>query len=630
MSGIGGIWNIDGGRVRQEELAAMVTAAAHRGVHGSHMWIGGNVGLMHALTAVTPEDATQMQPLELGNSVISFDGRLDNRPELKSLLNPTRPDCTDAELAIRAYLRWGEGAPGHLIGDFVFGIWDQLREQLFCARDHIGIKVLHYYFDGHTFVFGSECRQLFANPRVPQALNLSRLALFLALKEVPGDGTFFKYINRLPAGHVMTVRRSGLTSRAFWKPEPTPSESLASSSDYVEMFKDAFQEAVRCRLRATGPVAATVSGGMDSTSVFVTAKYLREREGVPTGKLHSFSWVFPGIHQVDETPYIRQVTGEPGLSTHYVNGDGYWGLKFDRSHVGIMDGPQIAPYEALIRTPVKQAAGLGARVLLTGQGGEILTVGPEYVVGLLADGRWGTFLRHIKALPPRGRRTVCKSCLQEWLPGRRNVPAIAGLVPPWIDHRLLAAQDGNKSRVKNASQRIPDWRHFSGLCASVELTRQSLWPVWSDQLGAEFGLDMRHPLWDVRLVNFMLSLPPERNFDGRWGKLILRRAMNGLLPPDVCWRRDKTHFTALFDLGARGMERDRLLDMSSDLRLARVAVVDQDRFNAEYRRYLAGDATYRDHFWAVFVAEQWFRQVTSLDHHISPARHKLGTPVPGA
>src|SRR5476649_2651280 len=145
MSGIAGIYNLDGQPVDRARMQRMTDMMAYRGPDGMGCWIDGPVGLGHAMLHTTPESLREIQPLSDERSAlcVTLDGRVDNRSELHAALQskgqPLRTD-TDAELVLQAYACWGEDCPQHILGDFAFAIWDGRNRKLFCARDALGIK----------------------------------------------------------------------------------------------------------------------------------------------------------------------------------------------------------------------------------------------------------------------------------------------------------------------------------------------------------------------------------------------------------------------------------------------------------------------------------------------------------
>ena len=611
MSAIGGTWNLDGAPLDVGFMDAMMTDVSHRGPDGRGTWSNGSVALSHCLLATTPEATKERQPLTMGSNVIAFDGRLDNRKELIDQLQPVNKDCGDSELALRAYERWGEQMPAHLIGDFAFALWDEAKDQWLCARDHTGIKILHYFFDGHTFIFGSEIKQLLRSPKVPRSLDMTQLGLFLSLRVGDGEQTFFNNIKRVPAGHSLIVRRSGITSRAYWELDPTRKVSLASSEEYAEQFREIFQEAVRCRLRSVGPVGCMLSGGVDSPSVFASARQILQSDDVPGTDLHSFSWVFPNMPEMDESKRIHQVIGEATPQNHFINGEDYWGMKPVSGHHVALDEPYTAPYEALLRATFDEARSAGVRVLLTGQGGELATVGIDYLLDLLTRFHWIEYRKTLSNESKRIKRIVFRRCMKQLLPDwatRRLTHTEEATLPHWLNQKFLAGADEYEAGENTIGNGKRLTREQRATYRAVAMAGMSPWTAWAEQTGSQFGLEMRHPFWDVRLIEFLASIPPKENFEVSWSKLILRRAMNGILPEEVCWQRGKTSLKSLFDYGATQREGERLENMSANLALADLSVVDNRAFVEDFGRYRQGDNTNRDYFWAAFVAEEWLRQ----------------------
>jgi len=184
VSGIAGIFNLDGRPVDPALLTRMTDVIAHRGPDGAGQWIDGSVGLGHRMLHTTPESLYEKQPLidETGNLCLVLDGRVDNREELRTALEAKgaklRTD-TDAEMVLHAYECWGEESPKKIIGDFAFAIWDKRDRLLFCARDPLGMKPFHYYTDGRTFLCGSELRQLFEDVTVQREPNEGMVGEYL-------------------------------------------------------------------------------------------------------------------------------------------------------------------------------------------------------------------------------------------------------------------------------------------------------------------------------------------------------------------------------------------------------------------------------------------------------------------
>jgi asparagine synthase (glutamine-hydrolysing) len=204
MSGIAGIYFLDGRSVDNVDLERMVARLAHRGPDGKGVWSEGCVGMGLGMLWTTPESLHEKLPLmnQRGDLVITADARIDNRAELIAKLNLTDSppgDITDSELILASYERWGERCTDKLLGDFSFAIWDGREHALFCARDHFGVKPFYYYYlSERIFAFASEIKALLCLKEVPRQLNEVRVADYLVSMFDDKAITFYQDILRLP------------------------------------------------------------------------------------------------------------------------------------------------------------------------------------------------------------------------------------------------------------------------------------------------------------------------------------------------------------------------------------------------------------------------------------------------
>src|SRR4028118_115937 len=182
MSAIVGLYNLDGRSIERSAVEQMVAALAHRGPDGAGVWSEGAVGLGHCMLWTTPESLHEKLPLvdKSRDLTITADARIDNREELMEQLGITAEahgEVSDSQLVLAAYGKWGEDCPQHLLGDFAFVIWDGAKQQLFCARDHFGVKPFYYHYAADKrFAFATEIKALLGLPEVPRQLNEVRVA----------------------------------------------------------------------------------------------------------------------------------------------------------------------------------------------------------------------------------------------------------------------------------------------------------------------------------------------------------------------------------------------------------------------------------------------------------------------
>lgn len=236
MSGIIGIYNLDGKLVDYQQLKDMVNILAHRGPDGSDAWCAGSVGLGHRMLWTTAESLLEKLPLvnQTEDLVITADLRIDNRDELIHTLqlNNYPPEkITDSQLVLAAYEKWGEQCPENLLGDFAFAIWDRQKQIIFCARDHFGIKPFYYYASEQAFIFASEIKAIFCVPDVPRQINEVRIGDYLASMFHEANITSYKDVFRLPPAHSMTVSLEGIKLQSYWSIDPNRELRLGSDEE---------------------------------------------------------------------------------------------------------------------------------------------------------------------------------------------------------------------------------------------------------------------------------------------------------------------------------------------------------------------------------------------------------------
>ena len=369
----------------------MARALAHRGPDAEGVWTGGPVGLGHRMLRTTPESLNEELPLigAGGDLVITADARIDNREELIAVFGwRGRPgaEVGDAELILKAYEKWGEHCPEHLLGDFAFAIWDGSKNVVFCARDHFGVKPFYYHLSGARLVFGSEIKALLSLDEVPRELNDERIGEYLVSIFDDASSTFYRGISRLPPSHSMTVGTDGANLRSYWAPDISHELPAASDDEYAEELREIFTEAVRCRLRSADPVGSFLSGGLDSSSVTCVARDILSTGG---GSLETFSAVYPDLPQCDERTYIDSVLAQNNVEPHFVIGDDLGPLTDLERVVSHQDEPFYAPNLFAHWGVLDAVARRGVRTVLDGFDGDTaLSHGFGYLDELARSGHW--------------------------------------------------------------------------------------------------------------------------------------------------------------------------------------------------------------------------------------------------
>lgn len=528
MSGIAGIVNFDGAPIDRDLLSRMTDYITFRGPDASEIWTDGSAGLGHTMLRTTWESETEKQPLTLdGNTWLIADARIDARQELVRKLEgklcrsfTTIP--TDAELILHAYEAWGEDCVKHLIGDFAFIIWDARSRQLFCARDHLGVRQLYYAYSATFFVVSNTLNCLRLHPAVSNKLNETAIGDFLlfGLNQEP-DTTVFADIKKLPQGHTLVVSSEKLRLKQYWTPSATVVIN-GKCADVVEGFLDLLTRSVTDRLRTTG-AGISMSGGLDSPAIAAMAA----RAPVD---LNAYCVVYDQVFADDERKYATLVAEALKIPIEFLEADRI-NQTTNRRTMGFAPQPfDVEPIFVVSDELLKRIASQH-RVALTGWDGDTLMVeSPKHsfaasikrgaIKTLLSDLTRYVYFTH--SPPPVGIRTR----LRRW----RNPEWNRSPYPAWLNDEF-STRLGLNERWQQVYAERP-----SAHPLRPSAIRNLLSPSW-DALLSRFDagatllpLEVRHPLIDVRMVHYLLTLPI---IPWLLDKTILREAVMGILPDAV-------------------------------------------------------------------------------------------------
>ncbi len=627
MSGIAGIYNLDGAPVDRRLLQRMTDAISHRGPDGVGYWIDGPVGLGHQMLCTTPEALHEKQPLldETGNLCLTLDGRVDNRDELKAAIEAKGGrlrDDTDAELVLKAYDCWGEECPKRIIGDFAFAIWDKRQQVFFCARDFLGLKPFYYVNTGRAFLFSSELPPLFIDPLVRRKPNEGMIAEYLASAITHQEETLFQNVFRLPPAHYLRLSPSSFRKQRYWSIDPCPEIRYESDEDYAEHFLEIFREAVRCRLRSTTPVGVSLSGGLDSSSVAGVAASLAEEGSSCISEIEAFSTIYPG-YPCDESAYINDVIKIWHLRWHSTRHHvGELSLYSERTQryqdfPGYPNGGTANPVNQLVRDR-------GIRVVLSGVGGDEWLGGSRYrYADLLQRLKVPELVRELGFVFRTEGAAVTLSRLLHYglwplLPqsARSRVRRMLGKenrrpTPGWIE-RGFAGRTRLAERIETKAMRpsplgFAPWEIYLAATngfvvhASEMEEREASW----------HGLEGRHPLHDRRVVEFALALPEDQRFQCNQNKFVLRQACQGYLPETVRQRLTKADFTHLFVETFQTLGAEQLWDSLSLVSQGWVAENSVRHMYQEMTQFYnkGDDVRHIWPLWMIFGIELWFNTI---------------------
>ncbi len=566
MSTIAGLYQWDGGPASRSRLAPMLDTLAACGGE-ARCWAPETESHPVALGCrplrITAEDENYHPPLRSpdGQLVLVADARIDNRVDLGHRLGISAAEAgtlSDPGFILAAYEAWGRDCVRHLLGDFVFLLWDGQRRTLFGARDGLGQRVLFFHRSPSRVAFASTPAALLALDDVPARLNRRKVAMALVLLQDPGT-TYFEGIERLLPGHTLEAGPSGIHIAPFWTPVPTREIRFASDSEYVEAFLGVFDSAVRARTRGTGGIGVLLSGGIDSTAVAATAALTME--GRP---LHAFH-AAPALNfdgRIGRGMVADESADVVAIAEHHPTID----LRIDRASY-LKELWEVDSLYGAVGSPVRNpsnwgwyqgqyaaARAVGVRVMLNGSMGNatISHLGTRSLRDLARRGAWATLWREmhsVAAATGAGRWSVLRD--QVLLP---LIPLpVERLYRRWRGLRTLSLLDQSASALRRdqvAAFALEDVARTMGRgadqlrrCRGLDLRLATLAGTGEtfdalNGLRAWHGIETRDPTADTRVVEFCLAIPETQYHRGGEKRWLIRRAMRGRVPDQVLDRKE--------------------------------------------------------------------------------------------
>lgn len=559
MSGIYGVVRFDGKPINQD-LAAMQAAMAHWGMDGHRHWLDDSVAFGQALLKTTPEASFEQLPRLVcgGTAVLTAAARLDNRAELAKELGldlSQQVITADGTLVALAFEKWGQDCVHRLLGDWAFAVWNKNQHSLFLARDHFGNTGLHFCLWQDGFAFSSGIEGILALEDVKPKINQPRIVELLTLAVEDGSSTYYENIFRLETAHSLTLQNQKLYFERYWKLEETPQLKLGSDAEYVEAFVSIYKTAVHDRMRSSRPIASTLSAGLDSGAVTAfAAEVLRGRGQELTAftsvpMYPTFDLVQRGI--ANEWDLAHQSAQWIGNVKHMaLPADNWTPLAGIRQATKILQEPEFATGNSYwIQALLSELRQQGFGVLLTGQCGNLAASwegGMYRTWSALHQGqlglafgqlRSGAIQRHswIRAVLGEIAKPAFLSLQAHWLQLTR-----APQKPYWTKHSVISPILVHQLRLLEPSQYKFSISEQPFLYSVKQQLRQvvsiptRLGATWHT-MGAGYGLEVRDPTMDKRLLEFCFSIPLGQFSGAGHDRWLMRRAVQGVLPPAVQW-----------------------------------------------------------------------------------------------
>lgn len=638
------------GKASPELLAQMTAVIQHRGPDDSGLYLSpdGQAGLGNRRLAIIDLSAAGHMPMPTADEKlwITYNGEIYNFPELRGrLLNAgvSFHSHTDTEVILHLYRQQGPAALRQLNGMFALALWDEEAQELVLARDRMGIKPLYYTIADESLIFGSEIKSLLLHPAVQRAIDPEALHSYLTHLWVPGPQTLFAGIHKLPPGHFLRWHNGRYTIAPYWQNEwpaqdrwpaaVSPNGRLAQA--LAQQLRQTLQASVQRNLIADVPIGLFLSGGLDSSTLLA---FMQAEMQEP---VKAYTIAFRA-----EDARLEQ---SGGADAHYADlvarhfGASLKTIAVDPDIVTLLpqviwhlDEP-VADPAAINTLLISQAAQPEVKVLLSGQGADELFGG--YRVHLLEQlarpflwlprpVRQHLLSRGIEALP----------ALATYLPGAQAGMALAvhryfsklfaslNLSPEerylfnrayYTQNELLAlysperqaqmaGYDGHhRHKAYFAQHPDADWLNRI-LHVDLNTFLPELNLTYGDKLSMAASVEVRVPFLDNELVELMTAVPPSLKVHGLTGKVLLRQAMTGLLPPEIIQRR-KAGFGAPIRRWLRHDLAEMMADLLSPATLKARGLFEATAVQTMIRQNQSGEADHTYRLWALLTLELWQR-----------------------
>jgi asparagine synthase (glutamine-hydrolysing) len=557
MCGISGIIDYNRKENSRGNIESMLRSISYRGPDESGVYLSPVAALGNVRLSII-DLAGGQQPLSdlSGRFWIVFNGEIFNYKELREDLENkgySFQTKSDTEVLVQLYAAYGTRCLSLLNGQFSFAIWDKQKEEVFVARDRVGIRPFFYNLKDGVFSFASEIKAIFQQKRISRELDSESIAQVYTFWTAITPNTVFKGISELPPGHFAVFNRKGLTIEKFWELSFNKPESTLSFQDSVDRFHELFSDAVRIRLRADVEVAAYLSGGIDSSA---TVAYIKDIE---PGILNTFSIGFDE-KDFDESEYQNEAakyfntTHKSMICTSKNISDSFPRVIW-HSETPIL---RTAPAPMLLLSRLVRDNNI--KVVVTGEGSDEILAGYDIFKEAKIKRFW--------AKQPESKiRPLLLKKLYPYLSQMKDVnPKLLSVFygykledtdNPFYSH-LLRWNNSNhikKHFSENTKQILKDYSVLDDLEKRLPVNFDSwdslaksewlettvfmsgyLLSSQGDRMGMANSIEGRYPFLDYRVIEFCSSLPAEFKLKGLNEKYLLKKVLKNRIPEKILKR----------------------------------------------------------------------------------------------
>jgi asparagine synthase (glutamine-hydrolysing) len=548
MSVIFGKYHINKSPLPKSDLEKMQNRLNHWNADDTGIWKNDFIGLGHLMLWNTPESLHEKLPYvsPYSENVITADARIDNREELFTKLKITDHTVPDSLLILAAYDKYGKDCLQHLIGDFAFAIWDKHKEELFCARDHMGVRPFFYYYDGEDFIWTSEMKGITALKDNLQ-LNTDYLNHNLAYLDLPLNETPLLGIKEIPPASFFILNKKGIHQQKYWEFDIHYEQPPKKDKVYQEELEYLLVKSVKERLRTGYPVGAQLSGGLDSSAVVAIAHKLITNQSL----FYTYSYCLPNELKTNKYPFtdekeiIKEIASFLGLenSSFLDNIVGDY-ISVCKKNLDTFEAPMHCPTSEMTSLVTEKATQSGVRILLSGFLGDegISRRNLSLDKVLISEKRWLDFLQY--SLPHILKNPLLNSSrfLKYIQAKSKNSEPLAVKESFLIDKELtldlikgITHQRLNRTNVDREEQ--------SNVLKRFYISNRF---ITENTIAMTSKVEVRYPLASKELLEYFLSLPPQQKTRNGINRYIFREVLKNWLPHDFVMAEKKRSYSIPF------------------------------------------------------------------------------------
>jgi asparagine synthase (glutamine-hydrolysing) len=639
MCGICGIWEYGAseGRVDLPLVERMRDEMTHRGPDdsGARVMDEARVGLGFRRLSIIDLSPAGNQPMHgcTDRVWLVFNGEIYNHVRLREGLESSGhvyASQTDSETILHLYEERGPDFVNDIEGDFGIALWDAEREQLVLARDRIGVKPLYFYHQEGRFIFASEIKAILQHPAVTPELDEESLYHYLTFLTTPAPRTMFLNIKKLPAGHMLIVKRDGsIELKQYWDalpPETLPENiSARSEAEHSEEVLRLLRDSIRKRMMSDVPFGVFLSGGVDSSASVALMSELMSQP------VRTYTVGFEDSEELNELDSARAIAKRFGTDHHEVIIGQKEMQKFLPDLVYHQDEPLADPVCVPLYYVSKLAREMGTIVVQVGEGADEIFAGYDWFRKYVRIN--DQFWRHAQRVPDSVRRFAAASAklLLEASYNKRTAIELmrrlgAGESLFWggaivfdeefkrrvlsqeITARLvgLSSYEAVRKHLEYIAEARPDSDFASRMTyLELKLRLPELLLMRVDKMTMATSVEARVPFLDHHLVEYAMGLPVDLKIKGTSGKHILKRALEKVLPADLLYR-PKRGFGAPIREWFRGDSGEMLSGLIMNSSIRRRELLDYAFIAQLVDEHRRGVRDWSFHLWALLNVSLWY------------------------